>query len=281
MLKLCFEENHISCTYYHTDRIPLHVRKEDERAFRPMIASIGHFYYSTPDLQDMEAQKLKFLHHMLKENDKLDLLSCLHGAMKELETQSRKFYLEDFSRINSDDFVQIMLVGGTFIIELFHLNAKVNKDLLMIENQLPLFELHEIFRLTGCSTEEDGSSLNRLSLQFFEPLRPGGDKMPIESCKIEGNYQHLLTLFQSSFIPNDYHPEPALRRSLSNKYRDLPMKGNSTKLVLRNLLAYEQCNSCVAPYFTSLVLLFSSLINTEKDVELLRGGRDYQRRTKK
>ncbi|XVF34469.1 hypothetical protein REPUB_Repub18cG0061200 [Reevesia pubescens] len=168
-----------------------------------MIASIGPFYYSTPDLQDMEAQKLKFLHRMLKENDKLDLLSCLHGAMKELETQTRKLYLEDFSRINSDDFVQMMLVGGTFIIELFRLNAKVNK---------------------------------------------------------------------SSFIPNDYHLEPALRRSLSNKYRDLPMKGNSTKLVLRNLLAYEQCNSYAAPYFTSLVLLFSSLINTGKDVELLRGA---------
>ncbi|XVF34464.1 hypothetical protein REPUB_Repub18cG0060900 [Reevesia pubescens] len=48
--------------------------------------------------------------------------------------------------------------------------------------------------------------------------------------------------------------------------------GNSTKLVLRNLLAYEQCNSYAAPYFTSLVLLFSSLINTRKDVELLRGA---------
>ena len=47
-------------------------------------------------------------------------------------------------------------------------------DLLKFENQLPMFVLQKIFELT---TIEQEATLNMLAFQFFEPLRPGKDKL--------------------------------------------------------------------------------------------------------
>ena len=39
--------------------------------------------------------------------------------------------------------------------------------------------------------------------------------------------------------------------------------------ILRNLVAYEQCNKSVKPYFTSYIMLFNGLMNTLEDVQIL------------
>ncbi|KAK7849334.1 putative upf0481 protein [Quercus suber] len=45
--------------------------------------------------------------------------------------------------------------------------------------------------------------------------------------------------------------------------------------ILRNLVAYEQCNKCVKPYFTSYIMLFDGLVNTPEDVQILRNKRIF------
>ena len=42
-----------------------------------------------------------------------------------------------------------------------------------------------------------------------------------------------------------------------------------TRPTLRNLVAYEQCNKSVKPYFTSYIMFFDGLMNTPKDVQIL------------
>ena len=39
--------------------------------------------------------------------------------------------------------------------------------------------------------------------------------------------------------------------------------------ILRNLIAYEQCNRSVKPYFTSYIMFFDGLMNTPKDIQIL------------
>ena len=39
--------------------------------------------------------------------------------------------------------------------------------------------------------------------------------------------------------------------------------------ILRNLVAYEQCNKSVIPYFTSYIMFFDGLMNTLEDVQIL------------
>ena len=39
--------------------------------------------------------------------------------------------------------------------------------------------------------------------------------------------------------------------------------------ILRNLVAYEQCNKSVKPYFTSYIIFFNGLMNTPEDIQIL------------
>ena len=38
--------------------------------------------------------------------------------------------------------------------------------------------------------------------------------------------------------------------------------------ILRNLVAYEQCNKSVKPYFTSYIMFFDGLMNTPEDIQI-------------
>ena len=44
---------------------------------------------------------------------------------------------------------------------------------------------------------------------------------------------------------------------------------SKTGPILRNLVAYEQCNKSVKPYFTSYIMFFNGLMNTLEDVQIL------------
>lgn len=189
----------------------------------------------------------------------------------------------------------------------------IGRDLLMLENQLPMFILQKVYDLTNFS-DGDPTPLEKLALQFFRTLRPFKVELPTEKAKdSKCDIPHLLGLFQSSFVlsSNDSSLSPEKRKL--NGYDRLPGKGwvnNATRLnaagisfraqsddelltiefknsllkiptlllddgtgpLLRNLLAYEQSNRYAAPYFTSLAVFLDSIVDTPKDVDILRNA---------
>ncbi|KAF3441140.1 hypothetical protein FNV43_RR15051 [Rhamnella rubrinervis] len=309
-------------------RVPAHVREVDEKAYDPKIVSIGPIHHNKPSLAAMETQKLRFLNRLLQHVilRKVDL----EDAMKELEGKTRECYSQLFNDMDSNDFVQMMIVDSCFIVELLRLFEMSNKgldveepifgtrwmlsiigrDLLNLENQLPMFVLKTMSDLVrGFSTQTIITPLNKLALHFFEPLRLGRDKLPNEKLNStqDMKHQHLLDLFQSSFIPS---PDIKLKKRWSSDDDKLPGKGwvnNATKLchagitlerksgylldlefkdsvlkiptlflddgtgpLLRNLLAYEQSNRYAKPYFTCLAVLLDSIVDTTNDANILR-----------
>ncbi|KAI7996936.1 UPF0481 protein [Camellia lanceoleosa] len=110
-------------------------------------------------------------------------------AMRSLELVARRQYSE-LIEMSSDDFIQMMLLDGCFIIELFQQvcgsedSANANslvfmkpwlipiliRDLLKLENQLPFFVLLRLHRL---SIYTISSSLDLRALKFFN-LCPAG-----------------------------------------------------------------------------------------------------------
>ena len=74
---------------------------------------------------------------------------------------------------------------------------------------------------------------------------------------------------------------------LDIKYHDYHMTGRAsleipplffdykTGPILRNLVAYEQCNKSFKPYFTSYIMFFDGLVNTPGDVQILRNKRIF------
>lgn len=112
--------------------------------------------------------------------------------MKELEERARACY-EGSIALNSNEIVEMLVLDGCFILELFRGTAEgfeqlgyprndpvfamrgsmhsIQRDMIMIENQLPLFVLD---RLWGIQLENPAQKglVAKLALQFFDPLMP-------------------------------------------------------------------------------------------------------------
>ena len=188
----------------------------------------------------------------------------------------------------------------------------IARDLLMLENQLPLFVLHKIFELT--TFKRKFTPLNKLALRFFEPLRIGRDKLAKNILNTRGEYPHLLALLHSTFIPSDHKYQPLpIKKVRWNQYDNVPGKGwvqnakslrsagitfrkktsnnlldikfkseelmiptlfidDGTGPLLRNLIAYEQSNRYVALFFSCLVVFLNCLVDTVDEINILRNA---------
>lgn len=185
----------------------------------------------------------------------------------------------------------------------------LQRDLLMLENQLPFFVLEKLFELTSTGPE---LSLVELVLAFFDPLLPREGKVPKSNPKEQ--HRHMLDVFRSTFLmplkdrtceksswtdlksPNNI---PLVReRQLIHCVSELQDSGiklqkrgrydlleiefehntleipplnidDNTVPMFLNFIAYEQCDEVAEPYFTNYFMFFDSLINSEDDIEIL------------
>ncbi|XP_058083244.1 UPF0481 protein At3g47200-like [Magnolia sinica] len=196
------------CTIY---RVPSHLRKDDESSYQPKIISIGPYHHCDNGLQAMEEHKWQFLSEFLERNRRVPLKHYL-DKVREKEMEARSHYSEKLVQLSSDDFVQMMVLDGCFIIELFlqRYQAKddlicgtrwmlplITNDMLLLENQLPFFILEELFKLADL-TFRDGENLqitiNSLAIHFFSHLLVGDDKS-LPGKQEPFHLLHLLHLF--------------------------------------------------------------------------------------
>ncbi|XP_068309230.1 UPF0481 protein At3g47200-like [Pyrus communis] len=149
--------------------------------------------------------------------------------MKELEERTRNCYSEVIS-MSSSDFVQMMVLDGCFIIELFRemntadefnyyhsilerpwLIPVVTRDLLKLQNQLPFVVLEKLFEISNLGTEQ---ALAMLALQFFNHSLPRPSEVLKRTSKLKGA-KHLLDLFHLSFLstPRETRTLPTQRET--------------------------------------------------------------------
>ncbi|XP_077217788.1 UPF0481 protein At3g47200-like [Tasmannia lanceolata] len=141
---------------------------------------------------------------------------CLENyltVIKAMEMQARSCYSESMDHLQSNEFVQIMVVDGCFIVELFlkHKEAVKAKekggfeedliygtnwmlplvahDMLLLENQLSFFVLQSLFELMD--KPNTPSSLLQLTFDFFDPLLPRNSGIHPPSNEVL-HLQHLF-----------------------------------------------------------------------------------------
>ena len=203
-------------------RVPHSIREVDKDAYEPKMLSIGPYHRSNPNLQAMEDHKWRYVQAIVGRNPKRELSDYLE-EMKRLEVEVRSFYSEYIETKSELEFVEMMLLDGCFIVELF-LNVDVNRrnatavtddpiystkwilpiirlDMLLLENQLPFLVVEHIFQLVnGTNTSP---SIVELALRFFEPLLPKKKEIsPANSSSYSINsIRHLLHLYHMHLIP--------------------------------------------------------------------------------
>ncbi|KAI8009690.1 UPF0481 protein [Camellia lanceoleosa] len=187
------------------------LRNENEKAYEPHVVAIGPYHHSKDNLKPMEEHKLRYLQQLLQRRNETSAERYI-VAMQESEQRARKCYAEPINSLDSNVFVDMMLLDGCFIVEFLHKNMMRNlidqndpifkieqirfglcRDLVLFENQLPFFIVMLLFNMTKNSTD----SLNDLIcmfVYFFRWITPGQHLVAPSENPRENDVIHLLGL---------------------------------------------------------------------------------------
>ncbi|PRQ36320.1 hypothetical protein RchiOBHm_Chr4g0390141 [Rosa chinensis] len=170
-------------------RVPNVLRRQNPEAYTPDVVSIGPFHHyrqkrgnedgnggkegkCEEDFQLMERVKNSYLNEILAhmKNITLEELTAkvieLSDQKNEgaFEERARNFYAERLDHISSKDFIEMMIVDGCFLVQLFRKSNDPKlrafddpvfnmdcmfhflcHDILLLENQLPWFVIHILY----------------------------------------------------------------------------------------------------------------------------------------
>ncbi|KAF8406280.1 hypothetical protein HHK36_008365 [Tetracentron sinense] len=227
------------CVY----RIPHCLREGDDKAYVPQIVSLGPYHHSRRRLRKMDEHKWRSLHQILKRTHH-DVKLYLN-SIKELEEKARSCY-EGSVTLSSNEFVEMMVLDGCFVLELFRGVAEgfkqlgysrndpvfamrgfmhsIQRDMIMLENQLPLFILDRLLGLQIGEPDQRGL-VAKFALRFFDPLMPTdeplgkNDRNRLESSlgyattfdplSDQGGL-HCLDVFRRSLLRTGPQPSPRI-----------------------------------------------------------------------
>lgn len=139
-------------------KVHFQLRKVNEKAYELITVAIGPYHCGKGDPRLMEEHKLRYLQLLVQRRNESSVERYIN-AMRELEGRARRYYAEPIS-LTTDEFVEMLLLDGCFIIELFRKLAlkdlrdecdpifrldwmfySLACDLMLFENQLPFFVL--------------------------------------------------------------------------------------------------------------------------------------------
>ncbi|KAM4072235.1 hypothetical protein ACB094_11G122500 [Castanea mollissima] len=202
------------CCIYRT---PKKLREVNKEAYTPKLISIGPFHYGGKEprdkdgereLREMEKLKVGYLKKFCNRTRKSQ--KEIARIIEENEEKIRRCYSESFD-ICHEDFVKMVLLDSTFIIELFlrsymeeeyendyilskpWLKVGISHDLILLENQLPFFILKEFHNQFSRSEENNNISFRRLASKFFHLT---GKKLPEKEIK------HFTDLIRYFYYPS-------------------------------------------------------------------------------
>ncbi|PIA25486.1 hypothetical protein AQUCO_11300006v1 [Aquilegia coerulea] len=225
-----------SCIYM----VPSVLRSVNELAYSPKVVSIGPLHRGKEELLAMEVHKQRYLKDFLDQNAKISLEECVK-SLQGLEEKARSYYAEPIC-LSSNDFVEMMLLDGCFVLELFlrdkhpklrnrvdpifknsRLPTWVYNDLFLVENQLPFFVIEHLYSLSnGCSCSEQYTSFSsrdkihtekcsflELTLGYFNYFGSyiNRSKLLLPK-KSDFHVNHFLHLLQISYQPSEARLEP-------------------------------------------------------------------------
>uniref|UniRef100_A0A0D9V226 Uncharacterized protein n=1 Tax=Leersia perrieri TaxID=77586 RepID=A0A0D9V226_9ORYZ len=199
-------------------RVPAYVRESNRTAYEPRMVSIGPYYHGTAALRPMEDHKWRSLNYFVSHYAGFTA-STLVAEMRDLEAQALACYSERPVGMSSDQFIQMLLLDGSFILEFFFKWHKMEldtligswrhdilSDLLLIENQIPFFVLERLWNTVTC-----GQGGRALLLEFlFAYIGGQNNREPITLFSGDRQVHHLLQVNYECFVPTQPDPKPAI-----------------------------------------------------------------------
>ncbi|PKI38769.1 hypothetical protein CRG98_040882 [Punica granatum] len=159
----------------HIFKVHHQLRAANKEVYEPVLVSIGPYYHDKrkSQLQYMEQHKLRYLQDLLKRKEEkegpteFDQIREYLGVLEELEDEARGYYADPIA-LEKNVFLEMLLLDGCFIIELFRkaawdqpereadplfkadwVRVSLARDLMLLENQIPFFVLERLHFMIG------------------------------------------------------------------------------------------------------------------------------------
>ncbi|KAL0908693.1 hypothetical protein M5K25_023198 [Dendrobium thyrsiflorum] len=227
-------------------RVPKSLRDVDQTAYTPKILSLGPYHLGRRRFRSMDRHKWRSLYHAL-DRTKHDIRHYLDAA-RFLEDRARSCYEAPIS-ISSDAFVESLVLDSIFTLELFRCDTRkgfldlryspkdpifgdcniilsLKSDMIMLENQLPLFVLDRFLALQLGDKYSGSALVVQLALRFFDDLGFNNEHLPSDPNYNAGSSEalHCLDVIHHSLVP---------RRKSDRKSASCPRRSSLYQLLAR------------------------------------------------
>jgi hypothetical protein len=315
------------CIYH----VPVHIRQVNEDAYTPQVICIGPIHQKNENqfMKDLKRRYFKQFLNRLPNVKGEQFQKELLSTIKDCEVEIRNCYEDDSFELCKDpkEFLKMIQWDVVFILELFlktrefkedsedmsqdkykydciigkpWLRAAVQRDLILLENQLPFWILDKLYKIATKYIKPDCSSFLNLTSDYFEEY----NKKKINPPYIL-HFTYLVRLFLSSKHPTTIYTTPIIDCKTATRLEEAGMKFkpmpneclldikawtggpgcNSikkgelhvptleidyhTECVLRNLMALEQCHFPKESFICQYVKFLDLLVDNDKDADLL------------
>ncbi|XP_054781950.1 UPF0481 protein At3g47200-like [Prosopis cineraria] len=180
--------NTSECNIY---RVPCSLRNMNKEAYTPQLISIGPLHLGDQNLDPMQYQKLRYFRYFKDRVRNEEAMKAYKKYLEDEEQAIRRCYADNFPiSFTKEKFVEIILLDSVFIMELFlmmnkpelhqddiilkqtWLNKNIQRDLLLLENQIPLFILEELYSSVVPKTDKKREKFLEVGHDYFECIHP-------------------------------------------------------------------------------------------------------------
>ncbi|XP_009766378.1 UPF0481 protein At3g47200-like isoform X2 [Nicotiana sylvestris] len=316
-------------------RVPVCVTDMNKKAYKPQAVSFGPYHNGENHLKEMEVHKHRALLHFLKRSGKP--LTCYIDSLQQVAQELKDSYdlLDPAWQNDTNGFLRLMILDGCFMLEILrtaaddhllidqsqhaqphdyapndpifsnhgklHLMPYLKRDMLMLENQLPMLLLDKLLAIENQEAKYDDECINKLILDFCNPHT---------RAKKLGKCLHVLDVYRKSLLWEDpmlrkTRPRKApkvshqsggdeiirsamelneagirFKKSKTGSLKDISFHGGILKLPLivvddatesmfLNLIAFERLHVGAGNEVTSYIFFMDNIIDNVKDVSLL------------
>ncbi|XP_045830978.1 UPF0481 protein At3g47200-like [Trifolium pratense] len=245
-------------------KIPSQVTDLNKKAYKPRAISFGPYHYGEESLKAMEAQKQRALVHFLKRCKKPIefLFQCMDQVADELKDSYMP--LDNDWKNDTPKFLRMMILDGCFILEILRVNDPeisvvdydendivfgkhgkvhvlpyVKRDMLMLENQIPMKVLHILTKVETGVDEEDDYELNTKIIKLLNPIFIE-DTSSNEKIKELGKCMHVLDLYRKSLILEEPSYPPPPPKPQKGKENCLCLEAGEIDHVIRSAIELQE-----------------------------------------
>lgn len=203
----------VHCNIY---RAPCTLRKVKDEAYTPQLISIGPVHFDQQKFYPMQNHKLRYFRFFCVRVSDGDVLRY-KNYLETQEAAIRNCYAEKLPGITKEMFVEMLLLDSVFIMELFlrmeslrlnelskddcivsqtWLRKSIQRDLLLLENQIPMFVLDHLYETVVPKNDRKYQCFVLLARNYFRCLDPyerrysscGGTEEQSNEVKLEDKH---------------------------------------------------------------------------------------------